>query len=297
MRLRTAGRMFGLMMYLPSLILLCIFIVYPLGLLFYNSLHQYSLLHSEVRTFIGLNNFIQLFRSERFLQAFRNTFLFVITAVPLEFGIGLIAALLLNTRFRGAQPVRTIMLFPLMLAPVVVGLIWRFIFADQYGILNWTLFRLRMVANPSEILWLSDKRIALFSCVISDIWLTTPFMMLVLLAGLQNIPSQLVEAAKIDGASALQVFFRVIVPLLSPVISVAVSIRLIDAFRTFDIIWMLTQGGPEFSSEVISTHVYRILMRFFEVGYSSAMAVVFLVVLMAVSILFLRRLWKQEEWS
>jgi multiple sugar transport system permease protein len=297
MRLSTAGRMFGLMMYLPSFVLLCIFIVYPLGLLLFNSLHEYSLLHSEIRTFIGFGNFVHLFRSERFLLALRNTVLYVITAVPLEFAIGLVAALLLNTRFRGSQPVRTIMLFPLMLAPVVVGLIWRFIFADQYGILNWTLFRLKLIANPSEILWLSNKRIALFSCVIADVWLTTPFMMLVLLAGLQNIPNQLIEAAKIDGASAMQVFFRVIVPLLSPVISVAVSIRLIDAFRTFDIIWMLTQGGPEFGSEVISTHIYRVLMRFFEVGLSSAMSVIFLVVLLAVSIFFLRRLWRQEDWS
>jgi multiple sugar transport system permease protein len=297
MRLNTAGRVFGLMMYLPSFLLLSIFIVYPLSLLIYNSLHQYSLLHSEIRTFVGLSNFVQLFHSERSLLTLRNTFLFVIAAVPAEFGLGLMAALLLNTRYRGSRVVRTIMLFPLMLAPVVVGLTWRFIFADQYGILNWTLYRMRLLSNPSNILWLSDKRIALFSCVIADVWLTTPFMMLVLLAGLQNIPPQLVEAAKIDGASPLQVFRMVVLPLLAPVIAVALSIRLIDAFRTFDIIWMLTQGGPEFASELISTHIYRVLMRFFEVGVSSAMAVIFLAVLLTISIFFLRRLWRQEDWS
>jgi multiple sugar transport system permease protein len=134
---------------------------------------------------------------------------------------------------------------------------------------------------------------ALLSCIIADIWLATPFMMLVLLAGLQSMPKEFIEAARIDGASSLQAFIRVTLPILSPVVAVVIVIRMIDAFKTFDIVWMLTQGGPEFASEVVSTNIYRELMRYFNVGLSSAMSLVFLLVLMAISVGFFFRIWKK----
>lgn len=287
--MRISNKLFGFLMYLPALICLAVFILYPLSLLAINSMFKYDLLASESKVFLGFRNYLEIFTEGRFPFALKNSFLYVVIAVPIEFLIGLMMATLLNTGFRGSKAVRTIFLFPLMLAPVVVGLTWRFIFADQYGILNWVLYRLRLLGHPSDIFWLSDKNMALLSCIIADTWLATPFMMLVLLAGLQSMPKEFIEAAKIDGASAVQAFARVTLPILRPVVAVVIIIRLIDAFKTFDIVWMLTQGGPEFASEVVSTNIYRELMRYFNVGLSSAMSLVFLLVLLVISVAFFFR--------
>lgn len=293
--MKISNRLFGFFLYLPSLIILGVFVLYPILLLANNSLFNYDLLASEEKVFVGLRNYLAIFSSGRFPFSLKNTFIYVTAAVSLEFLIGFLMALLLNTGFRGYGVVRTVFLFPLMLAPVVVGLTWRFIFADQYGILNWVLYKLRLLSNPSQIFWLSSTKMALLSCIISDVWVTTPFMMLVLLAGLQSIPNELIEAAKIDGAKAIQRFTSVTLPVLRPVVGVVLIIRLIDAFKTFDIVWMLTQGGPEFASELVSTNIYRVLMKYFNVGLSSAMSLFFLIILLIISILFFFRVWNQER--
>lgn len=293
--MKINDKLFAFTMYLPALVFLSIFLLYPLGFLVYTSIYECHLLRPEEKIFIGLGNYVQVLGSTRFGGAVRNTVVYTGLAVSVEFLIGFGVALLLNTGFRGNRVMRTIFLLPLMLAPVIVGLMWRFILADQYGILNWTLFRLKLLPNPSSIFWLSNKKIVLFSCVIVDIWLTTPFMMLILLAGLQSLPVDIFEVAKVDGASLWQVFRHITLPLLKPVIAVALIIRVIDASRTFDIVWILTKGGPAFASELISTYIYRVFMRFLDAGIASAMAIIFLGILLSISLFFFLYIWKRKS--
>ncbi|GAA3314413.1 hypothetical protein GCM10020331_006860 [Ectobacillus funiculus] len=166
---------------------------------------------------------------------------------------------MLSNGFKGSQIIRTLLLSPLMLAPLVSGLIWKFMLNDQFGIINWGLYKLGILSDPHQILWLSDSKFSLLSTIIADVWLTTPFMMLIFfLAGIQGIPKSLYESAQIDGANKWQTFRYIIIPSLVPVATVALVIRIIDAARTFDIVWVLTQGGPGFfSSEVLSTYMYK----------------------------------------
>jgi multiple sugar transport system permease protein len=182
-----------------------------------------------------------------------------------------------------------------MIAPIVTGLIWRFMLNNQFGIVNKLLYDFNFTSSPHAIQWLSDERYSLLSAIIADIWLTTPFMMLVLLAGLQGISPTLYESARIDGANKIQIFFSITIPSLMPVMVVAILIRMIDAARTFDIVWVLTQGGPAFSSEVLSTYMYSNLTRYGLVGESSAMAVIFIIILLALSSYFLVNMFRANK--
>jgi multiple sugar transport system permease protein len=158
-------------------------------------------MNPAAREFVGLANYIDSLTSDRFLKALGNTVVYIIVAVGAEFIIGLILALLLSHAFKGSQIIRTVLLSPLMLAPLVSGLIWKFMLNDQFGIINWVLYKIGIISDPHQILWLSDSRFALISTIIADIWLTTPFIMLVLLAGIQGISKSLYESADIDGAN------------------------------------------------------------------------------------------------
>jgi multiple sugar transport system permease protein len=233
--------------------------------------------------------------SSRFLKALWNTVVYIGVAVCIEFILGLILALLLSNAFKGSQFIRTLLLSPLMLAPLVTGLIWKFMLNDQFGIINWGLYKLGLLSDPHQILWLSDSRFALYSTIIADIWLTTPFIMLVLLAGIKGIPISLYESAEIDGANKWHKFRYITFPSLIPVATVALLIRIIDAARTFDIVWVLTQGGPGFSSEVLSTYMYKTLTRYGEVGQSSAMAVIFIIILLILSSFFITKMWSPRK--
>ncbi|RBW70783.1 carbohydrate ABC transporter permease [Bacillus taeanensis] len=281
--------------FLPAAVFLIVFFVYPVFLLIKDSLFTYDLYDPSVKEFVGIAHYIDALTSERFLESAFNTVIYIVVAVGFEFTIGLILALLLSTGFKGSQFIRTLLLSPLMLAPLVSGLIWKFMLNDQFGVINWGLYKLGILSDPHQILWLSDSKFSLFSTIIADIWLTTPFMMLVLLAGIQGIPKSLYESSQIDGANKWQTFRYITMPSLVPVATVALVIRIIDAARTFDIVWVLTQGGPGFSSEVLSTYMYKTLTRYGYVGESSAMAVIFIILLLALSSFFIKRMWSPSK--
>lgn len=283
------------MFFMPAGLFMLIFLVYPIFLLVKNSFFQADLLNPSAAKFVGLANYTATLSSSRFLAALWNTVVYIFFAVGAEFLIGLILALLLSSAFKGSQLIRTVLLSPLMIAPLVSGLIWKFMLNDQFGIINWTLYKIGILSSPHQILWLSDSRFSIFSTIMADIWLTTPFMMLVLLAGIQGISKSLYEAAEIDGANKWEKFRYITVPALMPVASVALLIRIIDAARTFDIVWVLTQGGPGFSSEVLSTYMYKTLTRYGQVGQSSAMAVIFIVLLLLISAFFVTKIWSPQK--
>ncbi len=289
--MNKGDRSTALLFFSPAAAFMILFFLYPMFLLLRDSLFD----SKTSMQFVGMENYANALSSDRFHQSLYNTITFVIGAVSIELVLGLILALLLSTGFRGSHFTRTLFLSPLMIAPLVCGLIWKFMLNDQFGILNSVLFKLNIIDSPQSILWLSDSKYALLSCIIADVWLTTPFMMLVLLAGIQGISGTLYEAAHIDGASRSQRFWHITLPNLRPVIVVAVLIRMIDAARSFDIIWVLTQGGPNFASSVLSTVIYNTMTRYNQVGYASAMAILFMIALMSICGFFMYRLWSPNN--
>jgi multiple sugar transport system permease protein len=281
--------------FFPAGIFMLVFLVYPILLLIRDSFYKIDIINPSLREFVGFANYTNSLTSERFLKALWNTVVYIVVAVGFEFILGLILALLLSNAFKGSQFIRTLLLSPLMLAPLVTGIIWKFMLNDQFGIINWGLYKLGILSDPHQILWLSDSRFALYSTIIADIWLTTPFIMLVLLAGIKGIPISLYESADMDGANKWHKFRYITFPSLIPVATVALLIRIIDAARTFDIVWVLTQGGPGFSSELLSTYMYKTLTRYGEVGQSSAMAVIFIIILLVLSSFFITKMWSPRR--
>jgi multiple sugar transport system permease protein len=187
---------------------------------------------------------------------------------------------------------RTVFLYPLMIAPVVAGLLWRFLLIDNFGIVNALLSRVGIMSSADSIGWLSNPDIALFSVAIPDIWLTTSFMTLILFAGLQNIPGDVLEAARIDGASSVSMLFRIILPLLRPVIAVALIVRGVDAAKAFDIILIQTKGGPDNASQTLSLLIYQTMIRFREPGLASAMATMYLVAMLLIAMVAVWFIWR-----
>ena len=291
--MRIISRKTLIMFFLPGCIFMSIFLIYPILKMAIDSFYTFDL--TGASSFVGLDNYIKAFTTASFLKPLANTLLYIIIAVTVELCIGLIMALLFEHQYKGNKIVRSLILTPLMIAPLVAGLIWKLMLSAQFGIINQILKNLHIIKDTSSILWLADSKWALLSCTFADIWLTAPFMMLMILAGLQGVDSSMIEAAKIDGANKLQQIFRVKIPNIKPVLLTALSIRIIDAARTFDIIWAMTQGGPNNSSEVISVVIYRTLTRYNRVGYASAMAVVFIIILVVFTLVFMQSLWKPRK--
>ena len=231
-----------------------------------------------------------------FMGAFlKNTLVYILIAVSVETILGFIFALLFELNYKGSKIVRSFMMTPLMIAPLVAGLIWKLMMSSNFGIVNEMLMRMGILSNASDILWLADSRWSLIACCIADIWLTTPFMMLMILAGLQGLDGSMVEAARMDGANKLQEIFYIKVPGIKPVLLTALSVRIIDAAKTFDIIWAMTEGGPNSSSETISIVIYKTLVKYNNTGYASAMAVIFIIVLVVFTLIFMQSLWNPKK--
>ena len=238
---------------LPGLIFLFVIDLVPLLYSAWVSLYDWWLLHPRNIRFVGLDNYLRLWADAEVWRAAVVTSLFTVGAVALEFLAGLGLALLFAQPFRFLRSIRVLLLLPLFVVPVVGATMWRVIFHPDVGVLNYYLGRLGL-GHPA---WLSDPQLALASIVLVDAWRTIPFMFLVIYAGLEVLPAELYEAAAVDGASAWQAFRHVTVPLLTYIMLVAVLIRGMDAFREFDIIFVLTGGGPGTATQTIQMLNYR----------------------------------------
>lgn len=285
-------RTFAIAMMTPAALFLAAFIAWPLLRLVIDSFFDISPIAGGPRTFIGLDNYREAFSSEIFTGAATRTVIYTLLVVFAEFVLGLAAALLFSLLGQRSALFRTYFLYPLMIAPVVAGLLWRFLLLDNIGIVNELLSRVGLGSSSRGIGWLSDPDIVLFSVAIPDIWLTTSFMTLVLFAGLQNVPAELIEAARMDGAGAWRMLTRIILPLLRPVIAVALIVRGIDAAKAFDIILIQTKGGPDNASQTLSLLIYQTMVRFREPGLASAMATMYLVVMLAVAMVAVWFIWR-----
>lgn len=286
-RLERSERRFSRLLLIPAALFFGVFILWSVARVLVDSFFDITP-YGGTRSFVGLANFTEALTSPSFLDSAGRTAVYTAIVLAFEFIGGLAVALLFSALGARSNWLRTVFLYPLMIAPVVAGLLWRFLLIDNFGIVNELLARIGL---PSDIGWLSDAHIVLLTVAIPDIWLTTPFMTLVLYAGLQGIPSDVVEAARIDGAGYWNLLGRIILPQLRPVIAVALIIRGVDAARAFDIILAQTGGGPENASQTLSLLIYRTMIRYSDQGLASAMSVLFLVVMTAIAMVAIFTIW------
>jgi len=264
---------------LPAVAAIILLTIVPLVYSLYLSLTSYELGRAYLgMKFIGLDNYVTAVKDVRFLMSILRTLIFVAITVTVEFGLGLALALLFNREFKGRGLVLTIMMVPFMIAPIAVGFLWWMIYDVNYGPLNHLVVDIFHL-SPNPVAWTADPRIALYSIILTDIWQYTPFMMLILLAGLRSIPPEPYEAALIDGASGLAIFRHITLPLLKPAILVAILIRTIDAFKVYDLVYLLTFGGPGTASEVASFYIYLTGFRHFRIGYAAAQSYILLIII------------------
>ena len=282
-----------LLFFLPGAVFMGAFLVYPILSMVFDSFFEIGI--TGDRTFIGLDNYIHAFTAGGFLKQLKNTLIYIVVAVSIETILGVLFALFFEMNYKGSKVIRSLMMAPLMIAPLVAGLTWKLMMSSSFGIVNELLTRIGILSEPSDILWLADERWSLLACCIADIWLTVPFMMLMTLAGLQGLDTSVTEAARIDGANTVQQVFYVKLPMIKPVLLTALSVRIIDAARTFDIIWAMTEGGPNSSSETLSIIIYKTLTRYNDIGYASAMAVVFIIALVVFTLVFMQSLWNPKK--
>jgi multiple sugar transport system permease protein len=268
---------------IPALLLLLFVFAYPIGRAFWLSLFVQNLGTQLQPEFAGFNNYVRMVGDGRFWQSFWITTVFTSASVILELLLGMGIALVLHQAFRGRSLVRTAALIPWALPTALIGLAWAWIFNDQFGVVNDILLRLGLI--DTGINWLGDPILAMIAVIVADVWKTTPFISILLLAGLQSIPDDLYEAHAIDGATAWQSFWRITMPLLMPQILIAVLFRFAQAFGIFDLIAVMTGGGPGGATEVVSLYIYSTVMRYLDFGYGAALVVVtFLLLVLAVAI-------------
>lgn len=268
----------------PVVVILVLVGIYPLLQTFWMSLTDTRLGSNRTPRFVGLENYADLFGRRPFWEAVVNTLVFTVSSVSIEVVLGLSIALVLHSGFRGRGLLRAAILIPWALPTVVSAKIWNYMLVDTYGVINDILVT-RLGLVEKKIAWLAEPELALGAVVAVDVWKTTPFAVLLFLAGLQLIPKQTYEAASVDGASRWQQFVRITLPLLKPTIIVVLIFRTLDALRVFDAIWVLTRG--QVGTESMATFTYRQMIDFRKLGYGSACSVTIFLLIAAFVALFL----------
>ena len=267
----------GLLFLLPTIAFLSFTSLYPLGYSLYLTLFRWDLKISPDRSYIGLDNYSRALDDTQFHESLEVTLLFVIVTVFIELVLGMAIALLVAREVRGGRIVRSLLLIPMVMTPVVVGVLWRMLYNPDFGLFNYILSQFG--ANPEELLWLGDPDLALWALMITDIWEWTPFVVLVFVAGLTSLPLNTIKAARIDGASSWQIFWHITFPLMRPVILVTFLLRFIDAFKVVDTVFVMTSGGPGSSTKLLSFFIYETGLRFFNISYSATISWIFILLM------------------
>ncbi|MFK7792412.1 MAG: carbohydrate ABC transporter permease [Devosiaceae bacterium] len=280
MNIQAANRLTPYMFLAPAAAVMIIALLYPIGYMVYASFLDWnpSQRIGEAE-FIGLRNYINLWNSASFWESFGVTIRFAAIVVSLEMFIGVGLALLLDRQLRGMAVLRTIFILPMMIAPIVVGLMWRYMYHPQVGVFNRWLEALGFDKIP----FLGDSSWAFASIVIADIWQWTPFIFILALAALQSLPQSALEAARVDGATGWQQVLYIKLPLMMPVLIVTCLLRLIDAFKVLEVILVMTNGGPGLSTEILSLRISRTASEFRQLGEAAAMSNYLLILLMLIT--------------
>ena len=266
----------------PAMVTLVVVALVPFLYTIYLSLHEMQF--ARVGEWAGFGNYRALLTNARFWHSVWISTIFVAIAVPLQFGLGLLGALVLNQGIHGRSLIVPLLFVPTMMAPIVVAILWKVMLAGSWGLLSYNV--LERFGILTDISVLASPALALYALILIDVWQWTPFVMLALFAGLQSLPMAPYRAAAVDGATALQIFRRLTVPLLMPLMAVIVLLRLIDAFKVFDTIFLLTAGGPGQATESLSLFTYKTVFDFWNLGTATATAVVIWLMFFVFSNLF-----------
>jgi multiple sugar transport system permease protein len=277
-------RRLGAAMLAPSLAVIALVAAYPIVYAIWLSLNEYSVITPGLSRFVGLDNYSEALGSSEFWEAMKTTLLFTVISVGLELVIGLAMALVMHRAFRGRALLRAVVLVPWAILTVVTAITWRTIFEPELGFVNTMLETLGLPGG--DIVWLGEEGYALAVMIFADVWKTAPFMALLLLAGLQGIPDELHDAARVDGASTWQRFRSITIPLLIPAITVALIFRTLDALRIFDLPYILTKGAN--GTETLSLIAQEELVTNRNTGLGSALSVLTFITVMGVSFLYIR---------
>lgn len=290
---RLSKRLTPYLLLLPAILLVGGVLVGPMVRTVWISLWEWPLDQPQLRQFVGLTNYSDLiFESAEFRTSLAFTAKFTVITIVIELVLAFAFALLLDSIRRGRALITTIAVLPFMVAPIAVGLIWRLMFQGEVGLINHALEFLGF----EPIGWLSRPNEAMWATVISEAWATMPFVMLILVAGLASIPQDVLNASQADGASPVQQFRYIILPLLMPSFTVALVFQTVIKIRVFDLIFILTEGGPGGTTVPIGLFIYRHFFRFFQVGHASAASVILLIIGAIVSLIYVRILYRQIEY-
>jgi multiple sugar transport system permease protein len=275
----------------PAVLLLLALNIFPIGFAVFISLRHWSLSSPNPPRFAGLFNYQELWLDDRFVNSLGVSATFIFLAVSIELLLGLGLAFLFNSKLKGLETLRKFSLLPVMAMPLVVGLVWFYMLNQNFGVTNWFL----TVFGSERLPFLTDRSLAMLSVVLADVWQWTPFVMLVIFAALQSLPEYVYEAARMDGLSEREIFWRITLPLLKPAILIVAVIRAIDAFRMIELIFMMTKGGPGGHTEVLPWYIYTTGFVSLDLGYAAAMAVVMIVIVTLAAQIFVRKIAAPES--
>ena len=276
---------------LPTLLLLIAFAIYPFLRSLYISFTRFSVVVHEPPVWVGIQNYVDLLTDERMWLYFTITGRYAVITVALQTIVGFGLALLVRERFKGSGFITTLMLVPMMLSPVIVGMFWKLMFDPGFGIFNYLI---GLGGQGPD--WLGDSTLSFWAVVIVDVWMWSPFVMLLCLSGLRAIPEYLYEAAVIDRASSWFQFWRITVPQVMPLLLIAVLFRAVEAIKAFDLVWVLTKGGPGDSTELIAVNLYRqAFLGQFRTGRSAALAYIIWMIIIGVSSVLIARINKSRS--
>lgn len=271
----------------PSLAILLFLIAYPFVMLIYYSFFNFSFLRPVNTKFIGLTNYLLILTDTYTWERFIFTFKYVGLSVSIQFILGILIAWLLQRNFRGKDAVFTVVLMPMMLCPIVVGLLWRYMFNTEWGIINYFLHN---ILGFARIEWLGMEQNSLWATIIANTWMWTPFMVLLASAAFSSVPKYLYEAASVDRASGWFKFTNITLPLSAPILVLALIFRLMDEMKQFDLIYTLTGGGPGDATQTVSFTLYKTAFQYFYTGEGSAWAFILLIIIIGLSSILIRLL-------
>ncbi len=277
----------------PVLILFAVFTIFSVSYAFYLSFHQWNILEPE-KPFVGLDNYADLFGDERFRQAIVNTVYYTVVSVPATLILGLLVALLLNNQIRARGLFRTFFYLPVITPLVIASIIWKWVYNGDYGLANYYLLKLNIIDEP--LLWLADPTLAMPAVIVTSVWKGVGFAMVVYLAGLQSIPEDYYDAAKIDGANGWQRLKDITVPLLSATTLFLVVISVLGSFQVFTQIFVMTNGGPLGRTRTIVWYIYTTAFKDFQMGYAAAMAFALFAMMLGFTLLQFRFLRREVEY-
>jgi len=269
---------------LPSLVVMALVLAVPMFYSLTTSFFDTNLKTKGLGSFVGLDNYIRVLQDKYFIDSALTTVIFTVGVVFFEFILGLAIALLLNNEIKGKNIFFSIIIVPMMITPIAVGLTWRLLLHSNLGIVNYVL----SLFGISGKAWLADSGLALGTVMFIDVWQQVPYMVLIILAGLVTLPAEPYEAAVIDGASRMQIFFQCTIPMMMPTFAVVILLRAITALKTYDLIYVLTKGGPGTTTEVISYHIYQQAFRYLEIGTASSMSYLLLICIVPLAFVFIK---------